>query len=280
MTTADYDGSLGLELTSSQWLQNHFLAKMPRRVQQIARLPIRAGDKVLDVCCGPGHYTEYFAQMVGTSGSVYAIDEDPTLIEAAESRRPHLLVGDRIKYARWDVARDDIPSAVASERYDVVVFFNCLTYFDDPVKKIKLYASLLRAGGRIVLKDSDMGHILVAPFDDQLRHRVIEAAQASPPLSFDNFFGRFLPSVAAKVSDATVEVQIWSYPMYAPLSEAEKTYASTNLMTLMQQGTNLLSAEDVMRWTKSFSSTEPDALIHQANFFFLMHEIVTISTLA
>jgi len=278
MTTRDYDGFLGLELTSEKWLRNHFLAKIQRRIQQMSRLPIEAGERVLDVCCGPGYYTEFFSQMVGPTGFVYAVDKDPALIDSAESRQPYSANGKRIKYFCADINKEKLSSVIAGEQFDVIVFFNCLSFFNDPIKIVTLYKTLLRPGGRIVLKDSDFGHILITPFDDQLLHRVIEAAQASPPRSFNNFFGRVLPSIASQLRYSQSKIEIWSYPIHAPLSEAEKTYVSINLMTLLHQGSHLLNTEDAIRWADSFSIKNTGALIHQADFFFLMHEIVTISS--
>jgi len=275
-----YSGFLGLELTSDEWLRNHFLAKLPRRVHQISRLPIDAGERVLDVCCGPGHYAEAFAEMVGTQGAVHAVDYDPRLIDIAESRRANLITGDIIKYYCADVAQDDIPAIIKSQRYDVIVFFNCLSYFKEPVKTIRRYAKILRSGGRIILKDSDFGHILLAPFDQSLTDRVVEAAQRSRPLTFDNFLGRRLPSIARQIAGSSMQIEIWSYPMLGPMSEEEKQYVSVNLLTLLRQAQDFLNAEDIALWEQSFSREKQHALLDRVDFFFLMHEIVTVNTLA
>src|SRR5215213_11893321 len=121
MTPEEATGFLGLELTSEWWLTNHFRAKLPSRLPQIAKLPIRAGDHVLDLCCGPGHYAEYYGQMVGSTGTVHAVDKDPTLIDAAEERQRHLLLGDNIRYWCADVAEAHSLPSIAAERYDVIL---------------------------------------------------------------------------------------------------------------------------------------------------------------
>jgi SAM-dependent methyltransferase len=215
--------------------------------------------------------------MVGTTGIVHAVDKDPVLIDAAEARQRHLLLGDNIQYCCADVARADSVPIIAGERYDVILFFNCLSYFEEPVSTIRQYAGLLRERGRLILKDSDFGHLLISPLDDYLLHRVIEAAQKSLPLSFDNFFGRRLPALASALSGSSTSIEIWSYPMRSPLSPEARIYVSENLMTLMRQGQKLLSKEDVARWTSLFSPESQDALFLHKDFLFLMHEIVTIS---
>ncbi|HKP02847.1 MAG TPA: methyltransferase domain-containing protein [Chthoniobacterales bacterium] len=277
MSVRETKGFLGLELTSEWWLQNHFRAKLPRRFQQLSNLPIGAGDRILDLCCGPGHYAEYYAQMVGTTGTVHAVDKDPALIDAAESRQRQLLLGDNIRYFCADVGQ--VQSIIGNERYDVILFFNCLSYFRDPKSTIHQYLALLRQGGRLILKDSDFGHLLISPLDAGLLHRVVEAAQESPPLSFDNFLGRRLPALAASLGMSSSRIEIWSYPMHSPLSSAEHFYVSENLMSLMRQGQKLLSTDDVRRWTTMFSPDSADALFLRTDFLFLMHEILTINVL-
>jgi len=279
MAVQETKGFLGLELTSEWWLQNHFRAKLPRRFQQLSKLPIMAGDRILDLCCGPGHYSEYYAQMVGTTGTVHAVDKDPALIDAAESRQRHLLLGDNIQYSCADVAQAQSIPIITGERYDVILFFNCLSYFRDPKSTIGQYVALLRQGGRLILKDSDFGHLLISPLDDALLHRVVEAAQASSPLSFDNFFGRRVPALASSLGMSSTSPEIWSYPMHSPLSREEQVYVSENLMSLMRQGQRLLSKNDVALWTTMFSPDSSDALFLRTDFLFLMHEILTISLL-
>lgn len=279
MPLQETNGFLGLELTSEWWLRNHFRAKMPLRFQQLSRLPIRIGDRILDLCCGPGHYSEYYAQMVGTTGTVHAVDKDPALIDAAESKQRNLLLGDNIKYCCADVAHPGSIPLISGETYDVILFFNCLSYFEDVRSLIRQYISLLRPGGRLVLKDSDFGHLLISPLDDRLFHRITEAAQASERLSFDNFFGRRLPSLASSLGMSYTTIEIWSYPMHSPLSAEEQIYVSENLMTLMGQGRKLLSKRDIAQWTTMFSSESSDSLLLREDFLFLMHEIVTISLL-
>ena len=279
MSLQETTGFLGLELTSESWLRNHFRAKLPERLQQILRLPIHRGDRVLDLCCGPGHYTEYYAQMVGSSGMVHGVDKDPALIDAAEARQAHLLLGDNIRYSCCDVAQPDSITLIQEQQYDVLLFFNCLSYFVDPGSTIRKYSSFLRRGGRIILKDSDFGHLLISPLDQTLLHRVIEAAEASPQLSFDNFFGRRLLSLASSLDIGRTRVEIWSYPMTSPLTPEQEFYVSENLMTLMAQGKRALKRKDIDLWTSMFSYDSPERLLLRKDFLFLMHEIVTITTL-
>jgi len=58
------------------------LLKNPYRALETAGL--RPGQKVLEVGCGPGFFTIPAARMVGTSGTVYAVDVNPRAIKRVE----------------------------------------------------------------------------------------------------------------------------------------------------------------------------------------------------
>lgn len=278
MSADRYDGFLGLELTSHVWLKNHFLAKLSRRHLQIATLPIREGEKVLDLCCGPGYYSDEFASMVGPGGQVHGVDKDPRLIDEAEGRRSRHLNGKALKYTCHDASDPDGIAQLPPHSYDVITMFNCLSYFPDQEATLSRYARLLLPGGRIILKDSDLGHFLITPFDDRLQGRVIAGAQASPQLSFDNFLGRHLPRLARDLGAASLVTEVWSYPMVGPLSSEEKTYISTNMLTLLKQGQDLLEQGDRDEWARRYDKNSNNTTLQEQDFLFLMHEIVVIAS--
>lgn len=275
----EYSGFLDLELTSNDWLANHFLAKSHRRFRQINALPINPGDKVLDLCCGPGHYAEMLAHRVGPQGLVCGVDKDPALIDEAERRRSHLPTRDRLEYFCSDVNISSLPNKLQKTRHDVILLFNCISYFPAPQAMLLSYADLLKPAGRLIVKDSDMGHFLISPVNGQLTSKVISAARASSTsLCFDNFFGRCLPELVTAIPSSRNTVEIWSYPMLAPLSEWEKIYIAGNMMTLLAQAEENLSADDCREWTDRYSLESEVSLLHGHEFFFLMHEVVAIST--
>ena len=54
-----------------------------RRALVGAALAVRAGERVLDVGCGPGFYAEELLEVVGPDGSVVGIDASPEMLAAA-----------------------------------------------------------------------------------------------------------------------------------------------------------------------------------------------------
>src|SRR6478672_7744134 len=50
----------------------------------LEKLPLRPGDRVLDVACGDGQWAAWLAQRVGRDGSVTAIDASPAWLTLAQ----------------------------------------------------------------------------------------------------------------------------------------------------------------------------------------------------
>jgi ubiquinone/menaquinone biosynthesis C-methylase UbiE len=73
----------------------------------LARLDLRAGQRVLDLGCGPGFWTLPLAKMVGPNGIVWALDMADEMLRALASRHPPAQV--RLLQSR--LPRVDLPDA-------------------------------------------------------------------------------------------------------------------------------------------------------------------------
>jgi len=271
------DGFLDLALTSEEWLRNHFLAKSPERVSQVSDLPLFPSDKVLDLCCGPGYYCDFFAAMVGPSGHVFGVDKDPTHIDVALRRRITSPYRDQMSFEVYDVKIPRCPELIGDMPLDVVVMFNALFYFEEQATLLQRYFDLLVPGGRLIVKDSDFGHFMVSPFETKTRNRVVEAAEHDQSYSFNNFAGRNLFKTMRKLNGAQVTVRAWPYVAHAPLSDAMKHYISTNLITLLDQARPQLAEKDIRAWMSLYDRERLEAHINSPDFIFVMNEMVVIA---
>lgn len=68
------------------------------------RMAITEGSTVLDVGCGPGMDTVPLAHRVGAEGTVIAIDNDPAMLDAAQTHAQRSGVAARISH-RLGLAR-------------------------------------------------------------------------------------------------------------------------------------------------------------------------------
>ncbi|MBO9547272.1 class I SAM-dependent methyltransferase, partial [Caulobacter sp.] len=147
-----------LDMASTDWLTTHFLAKSPDRSREINGLDIPQGARVLDLCCGPGLFIPLLLNLVGPTGHVTGVDQDPMSLDAAHAR---LVAQPHRNWTLQQARLEDFIDRVAD--FDIVLLFNCIGYFGDPVQVIRNLACRLRPGSRIIVKDFDLEGFFFQP---------------------------------------------------------------------------------------------------------------------
>ena len=108
-------------------------------------LSISAGDRVLDVACGPGNFTRDFAAAT-EQGLVVGLDASETMLEVAVRETESA----NVAYIRGDAC--DLPFRDGS--FDAVCCFAALYLIEEPIKAIGEIARVLAPGGRVALLSS------------------------------------------------------------------------------------------------------------------------------
>jgi SAM-dependent methyltransferase len=180
------------DMASVQWLAMHFFAKSFQRFKQFGTLPIVRGDRVLDLCCGPGLFTRYAADLVGPCGHVTALDHDPVSLDFATRYLTPF------PFKNWDLIHADMEASLDRvESYDVILLMNCIGYTSSPESIVRSIAKRAKNGTRLIVKDVDLGSVFLTPMSLGHWARLIAAAKTANdsdnPLKFDNFLGRRVP---------------------------------------------------------------------------------------
>ena len=168
---------------------------------------LRAGDRLLDVGCGPGTITLDLAARVAP-GDVVGIDAADDVV--ADAARAAADAGcTNVTFARGDANSID----AAASTFDVVHAHQVMQHLGDPIAALTEMRRVLRPGGLLAVRDSDYGAFVWAPHDQrldhwmELYHRVTErnGAQADA--------GRWLPTWvgAAGFTDRTVSSSTWTF---------------------------------------------------------------------
>jgi SAM-dependent methyltransferase len=157
---------------------------------------LRPGMRVLDLGTGLGHVAAATAELVGPDGEVVGLDIDPRMLEVAQARMGHL---PQVRFVEGDVGRwrDDEP-------YDAVVGRLILFHLPDPVGVLRHHLEAIRAGGRVVMLDYDIGGLRTEPGNalaDRMRALVMAAFRAA---GADPTIGSRLQSLLARAGAADV----------------------------------------------------------------------------
>ena len=150
----------------------------PEIVEQRARtraaLAARAGERGLDVGCGPGFLVCELAMAVGPAGRIVGIDASPDMVAAARARVEREHVADQVDLALGDAARLDFPDA----SFDFVVAVQVYLYVADVARAVAEAARVLRPGGRLAVVDTDWDSCVWLTADRARHRRVMEARLA------------------------------------------------------------------------------------------------------
>jgi len=111
-------------------------------------LAATAGERILDVGCGPGFYVAELAKTVGEDGLVTGVDPSGAMLAAADRRTAAL-----VNVALLGGEATDIPMADAS--CDAALSVQVYEYVTDIDAALAEMYRVLRPGGRLVLWDVD-----------------------------------------------------------------------------------------------------------------------------
>jgi ubiquinone/menaquinone biosynthesis C-methylase UbiE len=116
----------------------------------VSALRISGGERILDIGAGTGHLAAYVQKIVGSSGSIVAVDPLPLRVEIAQSK------ADGNFEAR--VGRAEDLSEFAEASFDVV-YLNCVFHWiEDKKRALKEIYRVLKTGGRLGLNCQDTNH--------------------------------------------------------------------------------------------------------------------------
>jgi ubiquinone/menaquinone biosynthesis C-methylase UbiE len=118
----------------------------PAQADMLARIGLRAGERVVDVACGTGLVSFAAAAAVGAAGRVIGVDISGAMVDAAQRRGDALGVG-QVVFARMDAEALDLADA----DFDVALCGLGLMYMPDPAQAVRELRRVVRPGGRVGL---------------------------------------------------------------------------------------------------------------------------------
>jgi ubiquinone/menaquinone biosynthesis C-methylase UbiE len=209
-----------------------------QRRETLDALGLRAGERVLDVGCGPGLLLEEMAERVGAGGQVAGVDKAESMLEIARRRCARFGAGVAIDEA--DVTRLPFDDGV----FDAGVSTQVYEYVADIGAALAELYRVLKPGGRVVIVDTDWDSIVWNSGDRARMERVLAAW-------CERFADPHLPcTLGRKLADAGFDVQrrdvlVLLNPDYDP-----DTFSAANVPIFADfvAGRGELTSEDMLAW--------------------------------
>lgn len=131
-------------------------------------LALQAGDRVLDVGCGPGFCSAELLSDVGPTGALVGIDTSPTMIDAAARRCEGL--GNAAFYQG-----DATQLPVEDRSYDCVVCVQVLEFVPNVPAALAEFSRVLHPAGRALVWDVDWATLSWHSANPLRMHRMLRA---------------------------------------------------------------------------------------------------------
>ncbi len=162
--------------------QLEFDAEMSQRLERLYRtrdvlrrrslvheaLAASAGERILDVGCGPGFYVAEILEQVGPGGSVVGIDASPQMLEVAARRcQGH----DNVAFHEGDATKLPVDDA----GFDAAISVQVLEYVADTAAALGEFHRALRPGGRVLVWDVDWSTVSWHSAEPDRMARVLRA---------------------------------------------------------------------------------------------------------
>jgi arsenite methyltransferase len=147
-----------------------YLIRDAERRRRIVRdaLGASAGERVLDVGCGPGFYCAELLEEVGPSGSVVGVDSSPAMLALAARR---CAGPDNVELREGGATA--LP--VAEGSFDAALTVQVQEYVADVEAALAELHRALRPGGRVLVFDIDWETLSIHSDDPALTARVVRA---------------------------------------------------------------------------------------------------------
>jgi demethylmenaquinone methyltransferase/2-methoxy-6-polyprenyl-1,4-benzoquinol methylase len=246
---------------------NRFQEPEARRIIDDLGLP--PGSRGLDVGCGVGLYGLWLAEAVGSGGHVVGIEPEEERVEAARS-----LVGGRLDTKRLAFREGDgtsIPEPARS--FDWIWCGDVLHHIVETEQALKEFLRVVRPGGRIIIKESQVLSALFLPGHPELERR-IQLAEISRTLdegggrSFQERRQTTLASLRA-IGLPDVTVRTYLLERRAPLGAVDHDYIQSTVFTRNwgERLRELLTPEDRTQRSMLCDAGSPENILKSPDYF-------------
>jgi ubiquinone/menaquinone biosynthesis C-methylase UbiE len=117
------------------------------RADVLKEVGVKPGSSVLDYGCGPGSYVPPLAELVGTSGKIYALDIHPLAVQKVQR------IASRMQLANVETICSDCATGLPDGAVDVVLLYDTLHALSDLDGVLQELHRVLRPDGILSLSD-------------------------------------------------------------------------------------------------------------------------------
>jgi SAM-dependent methyltransferase len=208
-------------------------------------VPVRRGDRVLEVGCGSGVVVRDLAPMVGRGGEVVGVDPSRTVLAAARPLCRPAAARTRLTLRR--ASGDRLPFAAG--RFDVALAMTVILHVADPAAVVREMTRVTRAGGRVGLQDQDWGMLAVTHPERELTDRILDGVARQ--IYEEPYSGRRLPALLRDAGLGQVRL-LTDHFQDTTLEPWTKTFLERRAAYAVEYG--IVDAPTAQKWLDGFTA--------------------------
>ncbi|HJZ46252.1 MAG TPA: methyltransferase domain-containing protein [Roseiflexaceae bacterium] len=233
----------------------------------VGDLPLRPGDRVLDIPCGDGAYTVLLAERVGSSGRAVGVDRSASYLELARANAAESAYAARVCFQAGDIA--SLP--FDDDAFDLIWCAQSMYSLPDPLSALRELRRVVRPGGVVAVFENDTLHQIVLPWPAELelavRRAQLRALAARSPASAKFFIGRDLCGRFAEARLENCIVAPYTSVRHAPLSHDERTYLAWYFGDLNARARPYLEPDTSAWFDRLLDPRSCDYLLDRPDFY-------------
>ena len=206
-------------------------------------VPVRAGQRVLEIGCGTGVVLRDVMALAGRRGEVTGLDVSRTMLARAR-RLARGIAGAPLRLRQGD--GHELP--FASGRFDVSLAITVILHVADPLRVVKELARVTRVGGRVGVQDQDFGLVGAAHPDRALTDHILDGVAAR--IYEEPYSGRRLPALLREAGLEQVRVLADVY-QDTTLSDFSRAFLERRAENAVRFG--IVDAATATRWLDGFN---------------------------
>lgn len=209
--------------SDGSWLDSHYQSARLEYEGALRSVGLRPGCRVLDAGCGGGGFLPFMSRLVGSSGSVIAVDLAPENISCVGALGSDCGLAN----VRGQVGSIlDLPFADSS--FDAVWSANVMQYFSEAEcsRCLGEFKRVVRPGGIVAIKDFDAHFLRIHPIEDGVftrfmtRRREVFEEQGL----LGTFCGTSLPGRLRKAGLSDITRKGWFVERWAPVEPSTRKF--------------------------------------------------------
>ncbi|MFZ5829032.1 MAG: class I SAM-dependent methyltransferase [Planctomycetota bacterium] len=258
-------------------LQARHLAHDQELRRLVDTLPLQEGEQAIDVPCGDGFFTQCLAERVGQTGTVAAVDLEPSVIRRGRAHQVGAGPAPRVRFCEADASA--LP--FSDDSFDLAWCAHSLVSLPNAMAALREMRRVVRPGGFVAVLGNDILHEVLLPWPPRLELALGRAERKACRRSGRNprrlHVSRWLNELVDHCGLELVDRRTCPIDRRAPLSPNDEQFVTLHLKAVTRRVGDLLAAPYRRLLERLADPRSPGHMLRQRHFAMTCLDVLTLA---